>query len=183
MADAQFGAEHALNAVLGMLARPRFLSGVGDVAAGASSSLEALVIDDDILGDVFYALSARPYDDRALDVEAMVDTVLGGKGFLASRHTRRYLRSELVAPRLRGRAAAGAGAAAAARRRRRRDGRRRSRRPGARERVAELLAREPVGLPADTMAAMCAQIDECARELGLRSGPTRAACSTIARAR
>jgi trimethylamine---corrinoid protein Co-methyltransferase len=172
VADAQFGAEHALNALLGMLARPRFLSGVGDVAAGASSSLEALVIDDDILGDVFYALSARPYDDQALDVGAIVDTVLGDKGFLASRHTRRYLRSELVAPRLRGRAAGGApgaaerGSGAAGRR---------SAAPGlaglAGERVAELLAREPVGLPADTMAAMCAQIDECARELGLPEWP------------
>jgi trimethylamine---corrinoid protein Co-methyltransferase len=157
VADAQFGAEHALNAVLGMLARPRFLSGVGDVAAGASSSLEALVIDDDILGDVFYALSPRPYDDRALDVDAMVDAVLGGKGFLASRHTRRYLRSELVAPRLRGGAGGGDPGAGLA--------------GVARERVAELLAREPVGLPADTLAAMCAQIDACARELGLPEWP------------
>ena len=171
VADAQFGAEHALNAMLGVLARPRFLSGVGDVAAGASSSLEALVIDDDILGDVFYALSARPYDDQALDVGAIVDAVLGDKGFLASRHTRRYLRSELVAPRLRGRARAGASGA---------DGAAGAGQPGsaaaglaglARERVAELLAREPVGLPADTMTAMCAQIDECARELGLSEWP------------
>ena len=158
VADAQFGAEHALNALLGMLARPRFLSGVGDVAAGASSSLEALVIDDDILGDVFYALTPRPWDDRALDVGAIVETVLGGKGFLASRHTRRYLRGELVAPLLRSRAAGRSpcsyGLAGLAR-----------------ERVAELLEREPVGLPADTLTAMCAQIDACARELGLPEWP------------
>ncbi len=159
-ADAQFGSEHALNALLGMLARPRFLSGVGDVQAGASSSLEALVIDDEILGDAFYALTPRPWDGEALDVAAIVDGVLAGKGFLATRHTRRFLRSEFVMPRLRPRGGGGPG------------------RPGgqglagiARQRVAELLAREPVGLPADTMAAMCDQIDACAREIGLSEWP------------
>jgi trimethylamine--corrinoid protein Co-methyltransferase len=160
VADAQFGSEHALNALLGMLARPRFLSGVGDVAAGASSSLEALVIDDDILGDAFYALTPRPWDDEALDVAAMVEGVLGDQGFLATKHTRRFIHSELVTPRLRRRGG---------------DGRGRSGSHGlaglARERVAELLAREPLGLPADTMAAMCDQIDACARRIGLSEWP------------
>jgi trimethylamine--corrinoid protein Co-methyltransferase len=159
VADAQFGSEHALNALLGMLARPRFLSGLGDVQAGASSSLEALVIDDDILGDAFYALTPRPWDGEALDVAAMVEGVLGGKGFLATKHTRRFMRSEFVSPRLRPRGG----------------GRGRPDRHGlaaiARERVAELLAREPVGLPVDTLAAMCDQIDACAREIGLSEWP------------
>ena len=34
--DAQFGYEHAINALLGLLARPRLLSGIGDMQAGAS---------------------------------------------------------------------------------------------------------------------------------------------------
>ncbi len=159
LADAQFGSEHALNALLGMLARPRFLSGVGDVQAGASSSLEALVIDDDILGDAFYALTPRPWDGEALDVAAMIEGALGGKGFLATKHTRRFIRSEFVSPRLRPRGGeqgrAGPHGLAGI----------------ARERVAELLAREPVGLPADTLAAMCDQIDACAREIGLSEWP------------
>lgn len=160
VADAQFGSEHALNALLGMLARPRFLSGVGDVQAGASSSLEALVIDDDILGDVFYALTPRPWDGEALDVAAIVEGVLGGKGFLGTRHTRRFIRSEFAAPPLRRRGGVGSGRSDA-----------HGLAATARERVAELTAREPVGLPADTMTAMCDQIDACAREIGLPEWP------------
>ena len=96
--DAQFGHERGINALLGLLARPRFLSGVGDVAAGASTNLEALVIDDDVLASVFYAVTPRPWDAEALNVEAMVDGVLSGHGFLGSRHTRRYLREDFVTP-------------------------------------------------------------------------------------
>jgi len=188
LADAQLGGEHALNALLGMLARPRFLSGVGDVQAGASSSLEALVIDDDILGDVFYALTPRPWDPEALDVAAMVEGVLGGKGFLATRHTRRFIRSEFVTPRLRARGGArrggaeadaggavavGGGERSAAERGAAGRG---AAEPGglvalARERVVELLACEPVGLPADTMSTMCDLVDACAREAGLPEWP------------
>ncbi|HMK92240.1 MAG TPA: trimethylamine methyltransferase family protein [Thermoleophilia bacterium] len=159
--DAQFGIEHALNALLGMLARPRFLSGVGDVHAGAASTLEALVIDDDVLNDAFYAIAPRPWDDAALDVDAMVEGVLSGKGFLGSKHTRRYIRSEFVSPLLAFRGGAEEWA--------------RSGHRGmvdlARERVDELLGREPVGLPADTLAALCERIDVCARELGLTEWP------------
>ena len=172
--DAQFGSEHALNALLGMLARPRFLSGVGDVHAGAASTLEALVIDDDVLNDAFYATGARPWDAAALDVDAMVDGVLSGKGFLASKHTRRYIRSEFVSPLLKFRGGDEEWA--------------RSGHHGladlARERVDELLGREPVGLPADTLAAHCERIDECARELGLTEWPDpRAVFDARARAR
>ena len=41
----------------------------------------------------------------------------------------------------------------------------------ARGRVAELLTRAPVGLPADTMATMCDLIDAGARRLGLSEWP------------
>ena len=159
--DAQFGVEHALNALLGMLARPRFLSGVGDLHAGAASTLEALVVDDDLLNDAFYAISARPWDAEALDVDAMVEGVLSGKGFLGSKHTRRYIRTEFVTPLLAFRGGNEEWA--------------RSGHSGlaglARERVDELLGREPVGLPADTLAAFCERIDACARDLGLAEWP------------
>ena len=180
VADAQLGWEHAMNALLGMLARPRFLSGVGDVQAGASSSLEALVIDDDILGDAFYALTPRPWDPSALDVEAIVEGVLGSKGFLATKHTRRYIRSEFVSPRLRRRGGGQAGSSGPAGHDGHDgyDGRGRAGHEGrgglaglARERVAALLTREPVGLPADTMVTMCGCIDACAREIGLSEWP------------
>ena len=94
--DAQFGYEHAFNAFLGLLARPRFLSGIGEIQAGVASCLEVLVIDDEVLNDAFYALRSRPWDADALDVEAMVEGVLSGSGFLGTKHTRRYMRSEFV---------------------------------------------------------------------------------------
>jgi hypothetical protein len=154
-----------------MLARPRFLSGVGDVQAGASSSLEALVIDDDILGDAFYALTPRPWDDEALDVAAIIEGVLGGKGFLATKHTRRYIRSEFVSPRLRRR---GGG---------RRTGERGSGRSGSGATITQALPASPANAspscsrasrwvcPPIQWPAMCAQIDACARELGLSEWP------------
>ena len=98
--DAQFGYERAVNALLGIAARPRLLSGIGEIQAGVSSCLEVLVIDDEVLNNVFYAVAGRPWDADALDVEAMVDGVLSGRGFLGTKHTRRYIRSEFVAPLL-----------------------------------------------------------------------------------
>ena len=50
---------------------------------GVASCLEVLVIDDEVLNNVRYALSPRPWDPDALDVDAMVDGVLSGRGFLA----------------------------------------------------------------------------------------------------
>ncbi len=96
--DAQFGYEHAFNALVGLAARPRLLSGIGDLQTGVASCLEALVVDDEVLNYAFYALSQRPWDEDALDIEAMVEGVLGGHGFLGTKHTRRYIRSEFVAP-------------------------------------------------------------------------------------
>ncbi len=81
-------------------ARPRLLSGIGELQAGVASCLEVLVIDDEVLNNAFYALTPRPWDADALDVEAMVDGVLSGHGFLGTKHTRRYIRSEFVTPLL-----------------------------------------------------------------------------------
>lgn len=161
VADAQLGFEHAFNAILGMAARPRFLSGVGDCQAGASSSFEALVIDDEILNYAFHALTPRPWDPDALDVDAMIEGATSGKGFLGMKHTRRYLRSEFVTPRLRFQGGSEEWA--------------RSGCSGlvdmARERVAEFLARPAVGLPDDVAEALCAQIDVAAREIGVAEWP------------
>ena len=78
--DAQFGYERAVNALLGLAPKPRLLSGIGEIQAGVASCLEVLVIDDEVLNNVRYALTPRPWDVDALDVDAMVDGALSGAG-------------------------------------------------------------------------------------------------------
>jgi trimethylamine--corrinoid protein Co-methyltransferase len=159
--DAQSGHERGINAVVGLLARPRFLSGIGDVAAGASTNLETLVIDDDVLCSAFYAVTCRPWDAEALNVQAMIDGALSGQGFLGSRHTRRYLRQEFVTPAVSYRGGLGEWLA--------------SGRSGvvdlATERVRELVAQPPVGLPGGVADGLCELIDAAARDFGLTEWP------------
>ncbi len=159
--DAQFGYERAVNALLGLAARPRLLSGVGDIQAGVGACLESLVIDDEVLNNVFYAVAERPWDADALDVDAMVDGVLSGKGFLGTKHTRRYIRSEFVAPLLSYRGGLGDWQA--------------SGRGGvvdlAAERAAALVEREPLGLPGDVLDELCGLIAACAAEVGVEAVP------------
>lgn len=161
VADAQLGIEHAYNTLLGMAARPRFLSGIGDLQVGAVTSPEVLVIDDEVLNYAFYALTPRPYDDDALDVEAMIEGVLSDKGFLATKHTRRYLRTEFAKPLLAFRGGIEEWT--------------QSGRSGlvdlASERVEELLAQPAVGLPDSIAEEMCALIDTAAREIGIDEWP------------
>jgi trimethylamine--corrinoid protein Co-methyltransferase len=159
--DAQYGYERSVNALLGLSARPRMLSGIGEVQAGVGSCLEVLLIDDEILNNVIYALSERPWDADALDVDAMVDGVLSGHGFLGTKHTRRFIRSEFVAPLLSYRGglnewrASGRGGVVDL----------------AAERVAALVEREPVGLPDDVLGELCGLIDACAAEIGIKDHP------------
>jgi trimethylamine--corrinoid protein Co-methyltransferase len=159
--DAQFGYERAVNALLGVSARPRLLSGIGEIQAGASSCLEVLVIDDEVLNNVFYAVAERPWDADALDVEAMVDGVLSGRGFLGTKHTRRYIRSDFVSPLLSYRGGLNEWLA--------------SGHSGvvdlAGEKVAALVEREPVGLPDDLIEELCGLIASCARETGVQEYP------------
>jgi trimethylamine---corrinoid protein Co-methyltransferase len=159
--DAQFGIETALNTLLGLSAAPRFLSGVGDIQAGVAGCAESLVVDDEVLNYARYALTERPWGADALDVEAMVDGVLSGRGFLGTKHTRRYIRSELCTPVLSYRGGLNDWLASG----------RRGLGDLARERAAEFIAREPVGLPDDVLDALCSSIDAAAREAGLSAWP------------
>ena len=159
--DAQFGYERAVNALLGLAPKPRLLSGIGEIQAGAASCLEVLVIDDEVLNNVLYALAPRPWDMDALDIDAMVDGAVSGRGFLGAKHTRRYIRSEFVRPLLSYRGGLGDWLA--------------SGRTGlvdlASDRAAELGDREPVGLPADVLGELIALIDRCAADLGITAHP------------
>jgi len=159
--DAQFGYERMANALLGLAARPRLLSGVGSIQAGVASCLEVLVIDDEVLGNAFYALSCRPWDADALDVDAMVDGVLSGRGFLGTKHTRRYIRSEFVTPSVGYRGGLSdwldSGRAGVV--------------DLASERAAQYVEREPVGLPETVLEELCALIARCAGEAGVGGHP------------
>jgi trimethylamine--corrinoid protein Co-methyltransferase len=159
--DAQFGYERMTNALLGLAARPRLLSGIGEFQAGVGSCLEVIAIDDEVLNNAFYALSPRPWDDDALDVDAMVDGVLSGRGFLGTKHTRRYIRSEFVTPLLSYRGSLGDWLAAG----------RRGLVDLAEEKIADLAERPPVGLPDDLLATLCDLIACAAREIGLDEWP------------
>jgi len=159
--DAQFGYERAVNALLGLAARPRLLSGVGEIQAGVGSCLEVLVIDDEVLNNAFYAVTPRPWDTGALDLDAMVEGALSGRGFLGLRHTRRYLRADAVQPSLSYRGGLDEWLA--------------SGRAGvldlAAERVAALAAAAPVGLPDEVLTALCDLVARCAGEVGVSDAP------------
>jgi trimethylamine:corrinoid methyltransferase-like protein len=150
-----------VNALLGLAGRPRFLSGMGENQGGVGGSLEALVIDDEVLNYAFQALSSRPYDDDALDVEAMVEGTLSGDGYLATQHTRRYLRSDFLRPLLSYRGGLADWIA--------------SGRTGlvdlATDRAAELVARAPIGLPDEIREELCRVIDATAVRVGLADWP------------
>jgi trimethylamine:corrinoid methyltransferase-like protein len=126
-----------------------------------ASCAEVLVIDDEVLNNVRYAVTPRPWDAGALDVGAMVDGALSGRGFLGTKHTRRYIRAEFVSPLLSYRGGLGDWLAAG--------------RTGlvdlASDRVADLAGRAPVGLPEDVLDELVSLIDRCARELGVSDHP------------
>lgn len=158
--DAQNGYERALNGLLGSLARPRFLSGVGSLHSVVAANLEQLEVDDEILGYIMYALEERPWDAEALDVAALTEGALAG-GFLGVKQTRRYLRREACPSRLKYPGglqdwlAAGGPTVI----------------DQAADRLREHLAAPAPALPADDEEALCAIVDRAAKAFGLAEWP------------
>ena len=158
--DAQNGYERAINGLLGAMARPRYLSGVGSLDSVAAISLEQIEIDDDILGYLLYAIEERPWDAEALDVDAIVEGSLKGN-FLGIRQTRKYLRREACPTSISYHGGLQEWLTTG----------RTSVLEPARERLQNHLAAEPIGLPADVEAQLCDLIDEAGREIGLGEWP------------
>jgi trimethylamine--corrinoid protein Co-methyltransferase len=159
--DAQFGYEHMANAILGLAAQPRFLSGPGENQSGVGGSVEALVIDDEVLNYALYAVRPPAWGAEALSLDAIIEGLSSDFGFLATAHTRRYLRADFVRPTLSYRGGLAEWQA--------------SGRTGvvdlARERAEVMAANPPVGLPSDVLEALCSLIDEAARSIGLDRWP------------
>ena len=158
--DAQFGWQHAVNALLGLAAAPRFLSGVSDVHSAEGTNPESAVLDDEIIGDLRYVYGPRSFDAQALDVDAIIDGALRG-GYLNSKHTRRFLRAELRRP----------GVAFVGERREWAESGYVSVVDAASERAAELIARPPLGLTDELLAALGETIEAAAKEAGLYELP------------
>lgn len=158
--DAQNGYERAINGLLGVLARPRYLSGVGGLDSVAAICLEQMEIDDEILGYLLYAIEERPWDADALDVGAIVEGALSGN-FLGVRQTRKYLRREACPTTISYHGGLQEWLTT---------GRTNVLEP-ARERLRTHLAIEPVGLPGGVEARLCDLIDAAGRELGVGEWP------------
>jgi trimethylamine--corrinoid protein Co-methyltransferase len=158
--DAQNGYERAINGLLGAMARPRYLSGVGSLDSVAAISLEQIEIDDEIMGYLLYAIEERPWDTEALDVDAMVEGSLKGN-FLGIRQTRKYLRREACPTSISYHGGLQEWLTTG----------RTSVLEPARQRLQEHLAAEPIGLPVDVESQLCGLIDEAGREIGLGEWP------------
>ena len=158
--DMQAGYQQAVPTVVGALARPRFMSGIGSWG-DATTCLELLVLGDALFGAALEALEPPAWDEDALDVDAMIEGVTGAIGHLGTRHTRRWLRRIRPAEDLSFRGGFAEWVT----------GGRKDVVDLAGERVAELVARAPVGLPDDVEAELCRLIDVAAAQLGLAGHP------------
>jgi len=158
--DLQLGYQYAVPALTGALARPRLMSGIG-VWGDTTTCLELLVIGDAVYCLVLDALEPPDWGADALDVEAMIEGITGTMGYLGTRHTRRWLRRVRPSEDLSVRGGFDEWVA----------GGRKDVVDLAGERVTELAAREPVGLPDDVEAELCRLIDEAAAQLGMSGHP------------
>jgi trimethylamine--corrinoid protein Co-methyltransferase len=90
--DIQNGYERALNAAIPALAGADELSGIGEMAAGVSSSYAQIVCDNEIAAGVRRLRRGFKTDEDALAVEVMAEVMNGSRNFLDQRHTVHYLR-------------------------------------------------------------------------------------------
>ena len=119
------------------------------------------MVDDEILQYCFYVLEERPWDSAALDIDAIVEGATSGKGFLGTKHTRKYMHTEFTLPLLSFRGGLNEWVA--------------SRRTGlvdiASEKVAAIIELGPLGCPQPIIDELCILIDQAARHIGLAEWP------------
>lgn len=96
--DTQWAAEVAFTTMLGALSRGTLLHDVGYVEAGMQSSLESIVMGDELVSYARGVLRDIPFDDEGLAVEEILRAGPGGD-HLGSKYTRARHR-QLWRPRL-----------------------------------------------------------------------------------
>ncbi|MGD8397519.1 MAG: trimethylamine methyltransferase family protein [Anaerolineae bacterium] len=84
--DAQAGAETAITIMTAFLCRSNLNHDVGYIEYGSTSSMEMLVIADEIIRDVRYIMEGVEVSERTLALDAIHRAKPGG-GFLADDHT------------------------------------------------------------------------------------------------
>ena len=98
--DAQAGYESAINSLLVALAGGNFIhDAAGFLEFCLTASYDKLVIDNEIIGMVMRAVEGIRVDDETLAFDLIKEVGPGGH-FVASRHTRRHIRSEIYGPQL-----------------------------------------------------------------------------------
>ncbi|MBU0987625.1 MAG: trimethylamine methyltransferase family protein, partial [Proteobacteria bacterium] len=98
--DAQTGYESAITGLLVALAGGNFIhDAAGFLEFCMTASYDKLVIDNEIIGMVMRAVEGIRVDDDTLAFEALKKAGPGGH-FVSSRHTRKFMRTELYNPQL-----------------------------------------------------------------------------------
>jgi trimethylamine--corrinoid protein Co-methyltransferase len=90
--DIQCGYERALNSILPALAGADELSGIGEMAAGVTSSFAQMVVDNDIAASVRRVVKGFEVNQDSLAVEVIQDAMDGEGNYLSQKHTIKYLR-------------------------------------------------------------------------------------------
>lgn len=97
--DEQTAFEKALNGVMPALAGANLVASVGMLEDALTSSIEQLVIDDEILGIILHAARGITVSEETLALEAIAR--VGPQGdFLTDEHTARHFRQECHYPEL-----------------------------------------------------------------------------------
>jgi len=91
--DAQASIESAFSLLAGGLAGPNLIAGCNLLDSGLTSSLDVLVMNDEIIGMVRRIFRGIEVDDETLAEDA-IDEVGPGGHFLGSEHTMRHFRKE-----------------------------------------------------------------------------------------
>ncbi len=90
----QAGAEVALDPLLGGLAGPELVTGMGLDRTYTLLYPEAIILDDDIYQRARHALLAEAVDDETLALDVIAEVGPGGH-FLAEEHTRTHMRTSM----------------------------------------------------------------------------------------
>ncbi len=99
LCDEQAGIESAISCAMTSLSGPNLNHDVGFIEYGSTSSLEFLVINNDIIGMARRLTRGIQIDDETLALDLINDVGPGGS-FLAEAHTKKHFKSETFYPSL-----------------------------------------------------------------------------------